>query len=286
MKVLFVNIPAGEEASEFGDFMKSAYVPLLQRNLDLVKRGDTAITFRFCEWGNAGMEPSFYSYMDHLSSAMVYHAAAHADEEGFDAVVINCFGDPMLWELRQAIDIPVIGIGESSILLSTLMGLKFGIVHISEYNVPGQVDRIVKYGLKDRCAGIRPIGEPPANQERALLDAHETIEAFTLAARKLIADGAEIIIPACSLMSPAMRLAPGAEKDFPNGVTEIDSVPIADVLGDAIVLAEALASLRKAGSSWISRKLLYAQATPEAKRIATNVLDGSGFKFWDIPPTK
>jgi allantoin racemase len=286
MKILFVNIPAGPEEGEFGDFMKSAYVPLLRRNLDLVKRDDTAITFRFCEWGNAGMEPSFYSYMDHLSSAMVYHAAARADEEGFDAVVVNCFGDPMLWELRQAIDIPVIGIGESAILLSTLMGLKFGIVHISEYNAPGQHDRIAKYGLKDRCAGIRSIGEPPAQQELALIDATETIKAFTEAARKLIADGAEILIPACSLMSPAMRLAPGAEKEFPHGVTEIDSVPIADVLGDAIVLAEAWASLKRGGSTWISRKLLYAQATPEAKRIAKNVLDGSAFKFWDIAPTK
>ena len=51
MRVLFVNIPAGEEDSEFGDFMKSAYVPLLQRNLDLVKRDDTAITYRFCGGG-------------------------------------------------------------------------------------------------------------------------------------------------------------------------------------------------------------------------------------------
>jgi allantoin racemase len=286
MKVLFVNIPAGEEESDFGEFMKSAYVPLLQRNLDLVKRADTAVTFRFCEWGNAGMEPSFYSYMDHLSSAMVYHAAVRAEEEGFDAVVINCFGDPMLWEVRQAVNVPVIGIGETSILLSALMGRKFGIVHISEYNIPGQEDRIAKYGLTDRCAGIRPIGEPPADQERALLDAHQTIEAFTLTARRLIEDGAEILIPACSLMSPAMRLAPGAEKDFPNGVTEIDSVPIADVLGDAIVMAEALSSLKQGGSSWISRRLIYAQATPEAKRIAKDVIDGSGFKFWDVVPTK
>jgi allantoin racemase len=285
MKVLFVNIPAGEEKTDFGDFMKSAYVPLLRRNLDLVRRDDTAITFRFCEWGNAGMEPSFYSYLDYLSTPMIYHAAARADEEGFDAVVINCFGDPMVWELRQAIDIPVVSIGESSMFLSALMGRKFGIVHISEYNVPGQEERIAKYGLTDRCAGIRPIGEPPAQQELALVDSHETIEAFTRAARALIADGAEIIIPACSLMSPAMRLAPGAEKDFPHGVTSIDSVPIADVLGDAIVLAESLASLKKAGSSWISRKLLYAQATPEAKRIAKNLIDGSGFKFWDVVPT-
>ncbi len=95
-----------------------------------------------------------------------------------------------------------------------------------------------------------------------------------------------MIIPACSLMSPAMRLAPGAEKDYPQGVTEVDGVPIADVLGDAITLAESLASLRRAGSSWISRRLLYAQATPGAKQLAQPVIDGSRFKFWDVTESR
>jgi allantoin racemase len=284
MRVLCVNIPAGKEEGEFGQFMKSAYVPLLQRNFDMVKRDDTAITYRFCEWGNDHMEPSFYRYMDHLASPMVYHAAAHAEDEGFDAVVINCFGDPMLWELRQVLDIPVVGLGESTMLLSVMMGLRFGIVMISPYMLPGQEERIARYGLKERCAGMRGSAESPLAQEQALVDARETIEAFTHAARELIAGGADILIPGCSLISPAMRLTPGAEQDYPQGVTEIDGVPIADVLGDTITLAEALVSLKRAGSSWISRKLLYPQPTAEAKRLAKAVTDGSGFKFWDVVP--
>ena len=284
MRVLFVNTPAGKEESEFGQFMKSAYVPLLQRNLDMVKRDDTAITFRFCEWGYDHMEPSFYRYMDHLASPMVYHAAARAQDEGFDAVVIDCFGDPMLWELRQVLDIPVVGLGESTMLVSLMMGLKFGIVMIGPYMLPGQEERMAKYGLKERCAGMRGSTEPPLSQERALVDARETIEAFTRTARELIADGADILIPGCSLISPAMRLAPGAEEDYPHGVTEIDGVPIADVLGDTITMAEALVSLKRAGSSWISRKLLYPRPTAEAKQLAKVVTDGGGFKFWDVVP--
>lgn len=286
MRVLCVNMPAGKEESEFGQFMKSAYVPLLQRNFDLVRRDDTEITYRFCEWGNEHMEPSFYRYMDHLASPMVYHAAAHAEEEGFDAVLIDCFGDPMLWELRQAVDIPVVGIGESTMLLSAMMGLRFGVVTISPYMLPGQEEQIARYGLKERCAGIRGNTEPPLSQEQALVDARETIEAVTRTARELIADGADIIIPACSLISPAMRLAPGAEEDYPDGVTEIDGVPVADILGDTITLAEALVSLKRAGSSWISRKLLYPRPTAEAKRLARAVTDGSGLKFWDVVPDR
>ncbi len=285
MKILFVNVPAGQEKSEFGQIMKSAYVPLLQRNLNLVKQQDTEIVFRFCEWGLVSMEPIFYSYIDHLASRLVYYAAAHAQEEGFDAVVINCFGDPMVWELRQALDIPVVSIGESSMLLSAMMGLRFGIVSISEYNIPGLEERIAKYGLKERCAGSRAIGESGACQEEALLNAYHTIQTFTETARQLIADGAEIIIPGCSLMSPAVRFAPGAEKEYPNGLTEVDGVAVADIIGDTIKMAESLVALKKAGSSWISRKCLYARPTPEAVELGKVVTEGSGLKYWDVTTT-
>jgi hypothetical protein len=100
MKILYVNIPTGAEDSEFGDFAKNAYVPLMRKNIGLVKSPETEIVFRFCEWGMGPIDVAFYKYIDHLASRMVYYAARNAREEGFDAVVINCFGDPMLWELH------------------------------------------------------------------------------------------------------------------------------------------------------------------------------------------
>jgi allantoin racemase len=247
-----------------------------------VKQPGTQVVYRFCTWGMETMEPAFYSYIDHLASRLVYHAAVSAEQEGFDGVVTNCFGDPMLWELRLALDIPVVGLGESAMLFSTMMGLDFGIVHISPYNIPGQRERIAKYGLRDRCAGIRPIAESAHLQELALVDAHAAIEAFSIVARDLIDDGAEILVPGCSLMSSALRLTPGAEEDFPNGVTEVDGVPIADVLGDAIKMAESLVALKRAGSSWISRKSLYAKPSTEARKAAAAVIEERELKFWDV----
>ena len=282
MKILYVNIPAGEKNNEFGRVFKNALVPLWQRNIDMVKQEDTKVVFRCSTWGMGEMDTSFYRYMDHLASSMIFHVAVHAEEEGFDAVIIGCFGDPMVWEMRQALNIPVVSIGESSMLLSTLMGLKFGVVTISPYNVPGQEERIVKYGLKERSAGVRAIPESSEEQVKALTSAGATIEAFKQAARELIAEGAEIVIPGCSLMSPALRLAPGAEKEYPDGVTEVDGVPIADVISDAIKLAETLASLKKAGSSWISRKCLFAQATPFARECGRMVTEDSRVKYWDV----
>ncbi len=282
MKILFVNIPTGKEDGAFGGFAKNAYVPLLKRNLEPVKRKDTEIVYRFCEWGMGPIEMAFCRYMDHLASRMVFFSAQHAKEEGFDAVVINCFGDPMLREVRQALDIPVVGIGEATMLMSSLMGYKFGIVHISPLNIPETMEHVHAYGLAERCAGIRPIADWDTGEEADLNDARQTIRAFSKTARELIADGADVIIPGCSLMSPSIRLAPGAEDDYPSGMTEIDGVPVADVLGQAIKLAESMADIKKSGASWISRKLLYAQPSDEVKEIGKIVTENSGLQFWDV----
>jgi len=249
----------------------------------LTKQKDTEIVFRFCEWGMGPIDVAFYRYLDHLASIMVYFAPANAEQEGFDAVGINCFEDPMLWQVRQALNIPVIGIGESSMLFATLMGYKFGIVHISPYNIPETEEHLVKYGLKDRCVGMRPIADwADTGAQDGLTDSNLTIEAFITTARELIAAGAEVIIPGCSLMSPTVRLAPGAEKKYPNGLTEIDGVAIVDVLGQAIKLAETLVALNKGGSAWISRKLLFAQPSEHVLQLGKILTDNPGLKFWDV----
>lgn len=282
MKILYVNIPTGTEAGDFGDFAKNAYVPLMRKNISLVKSPDTEIVFRFCEWGMGPIDMAFYRYIDHLASRMVYYSARNAKEEGFDAVVVNCFGDPMLWELRQALDIPVVGIGESAMLAATLMGYKFGIVHISPYNIPETEEHMAKYGVKDRCVGLRPIESWNSGLEEGLTQSAETVAAFIATARKLINDGAEVIIPGCSLMSPTMRLTPGAEALYPGGLTEVDGVPVVDVLSVTLKTAETMASLYRAGSGWISRKLLYAQPPQYVKDMSMAVTENYDFKFWDI----
>jgi len=98
---------------------------------------------------------------------------------------------------------------------------------------------------------------------------------------ELIADGAEVLIPGSSLMAPALRLAPGAEKEYPNGLTEVERVPIMDVMGATAKIAETLVTLKQAGSTWISRKAFYAQATPKALEYGQMVLKYDGPGFWD-----
>ncbi len=282
MKILLANVAVAEEGSDSGQFVEKILVPTWRRNLDLAKQKDTKLTFRFPRWGITGLDGFFYSYMDMLNAKSVFHAAVQAEKEGFDAVMITCFGDPMLWPIRQAVNIPVVSLGESSMLLAAMMGHKFGVVTVSPYNIYEMEHTIDKYGLKERYAGAQPNPESGEEQAGALIDASHAIESFKEAAKKLIENGAEVLIPGCGLLSPALRLAPGAEKDYPNGLIEVDSVPVADVMGDTIKMAETLVTLKQAGSCWISRKGLYAQATAQAIECGRMVLEDDGPGFWDI----
>lgn len=83
-------------------------------------------------------------------------------------------------------------------------------------------------------------------------------------------------------MSPTIRFAPGAEEKYPNGLTEIDGVAVADVLSQAIKLVESLVAISKAGSAWISRKCLFAQPSPHVLQLGEKLTDNPGLKFWDV----
>ena len=282
MKILLANVAVAEKGSSVEQFLRNVLVPAWRTNFNFVRNKDTEIVSRFSQWGLTGLDGFMFGYLDTLNAQSVLKAAMQAEQEGFDAVLITCFGDPMLYQIRQAVNIPVVGLGESSMLLASMMGHKFGVVTIGQGVIYEMEHNIEKYGLGHRYAGARPIPESGDEQPGALIDAHHGIECFTKAARELIADGAEIILPGCGLMSPALRLAPGAGKEYPNGVTEVDGVPVMDVMASALSMAQTLVSLKKAGSSWISRKGLFAQATERAKECGKMVLKDDRITYWDV----
>jgi allantoin racemase len=281
MRILVANVAACEEDSEEGRFFRTVAVEQWRKSFGAVKLPDTELVFRFPRRGLTALEGEMYSHLHHLAGSEIFHAVLQAERDGFDGALIACFHDPMLWDVRQAVDIPVVGFGESSMVLATLMGRKFGVVTISPYSVHDTDENISKYGLTARCAGVRCVYESGDEQERAAADARGAIEAFIIAARELIAVGAEVIIPGCGLMAPVLRFAPGAEAEYPNGLTEVDGVPVADIYASAIKCLETLIALRSAGSCWISRKGLYAPASVRAIESGRMVLDYSGPGFWD-----
>jgi len=282
MRILIANIPAAEEDSEGGWFLKTVAVPLWRRNLDLVKGEETELIFRFASSGMPHAAFSACRYLPMLNPIAIFHAVVQAEREGFDGAMIACFGDPMLPEVRQTVNIPVASLGESSMLLATMMGYKFGIVSPSLYVNDPIEQRIDRYGLRNRSVGVRATLEKGDEQEMALIDAHHGIECFEKVGRELIADGAHVLIPGCGLMSPALRLAPGAEKEYPNGFTEVGDVPIMDGMAATLKMVEMLVTLKQAGSSWVNFKGFSTEAALGEREASGQVAPKSdGPIFWD-----
>lgn len=279
MRILLCNVAAGDDNDPF---VTNMLLPAWKKNFAFVRDEGAELTARFSRWGIHGQDAFFYHYMDALNSQHVFQSALHAQEEGYDAVLVMCFGDPMVEHIRQAIDIPVVGLGESAMYQAARMGEKFGIVTISEFNNIELNHTVHKYGLSSKFVGCESINETAEEQGGALINAEHGIEHFQIAARKLIERGAEVIVPGCGILSPALRLAIGCEDKYPGGVTEVDGAAVLDIVANGLLAAQSAVKLAKSGSAWISRKNLYAMATEEALESGKMTLQDERISFWDL----
>jgi allantoin racemase len=185
-------------------------------------------------------------------------------------------------EARQALDVPFIGPGETTMRLAAMMGAKFGVITQSDKLTWNAEDNIRKYCLKDYAVPVRGLPVSFDDQVIGLTDARVVIEGFIKAGRQLIADGAEVIIPGCMFVDSILGRAPGCRKDYPKGLTEIDGVPVVNVMAMTIKVAEAFVSFKKAGLPWISRKLYYNSAKNDKKALeeGAELLRYKGLGFW------
>lgn len=198
MKVVVVHSIAAEENTPAGDSVK-VMVNAERDCMRVVANPDTEIVMRVPRWGmRDGLDGFFHPLTNRLNDRNVYHQIVAAEKEGFDAAITACYYDPILRELRTAVDIPVVGIAEASMHLAAILGYRFGVVSISPEGALDMDMNVDRCGLRQKCVGVismedthtgwlaETLVSPPETLER-------TIEKFTDAARQLIARGADII---------------------------------------------------------------------------------------------
>ena len=230
---------------------------LLNDYFPKVARADTIIDVRHqAQSGNFIRS----QYTELINNRNVVENAIDAQAEGYDAVVLGCWADP-LWELRSELDIPVHSIGEASFLMAMTLGLRFAVVTVA----PGVVPLIEKdlwvYGLEKRAIH-RPVRSlEPASDADLLLESIKDPEArflpnFERVAQDCIAAGAEVIIVGCGYYGPILSV---------HGYNEIPGtgVPVLDCSAAGLKLAEAQVDLQKSLNLRKSTAL-YFQPTPAA----------------------
>jgi hypothetical protein len=80
---------------------------------------------------------------------------------------------------------------------------------------------------------------------------------------------------------PRAHTFKGLKKKYPNGFWEVDGVPLVDVFGSAIKLAELFVTWKRQGLPWISRAGSYSKVTTEALKCGRDVVADVYAGYWD-----
>ena len=103
---------------------------------------------------------SIECYVDeHLAVPGVLKEVIRGDrEEGADAFIIACFGDPGLQAAREVTSKPVLGICESAITAAKFIAPYFSIVSVLDRSRKVTEDVVANYGAEKFCRSIRSTG--------------------------------------------------------------------------------------------------------------------------------
>ncbi len=115
-------------------------------------------------------------------------------EADYDAFIIACHCDPNLDLMKEITSKPMVGIGEASMKLATMLGHRFSVISTDARSVPNKEALIRSYHLQDLLASVKfpsTALKAKSDEEKYLLTAQAAIEE----------DMAEVIVLGCAGMT-------------------------------------------------------------------------------------
>lgn len=199
MKIAIIEVASFP--AQYNDAMSAQfqerYSPILTEGAELLVRGLAV--------GPQPQPEHLHDYRNHYYALLlkneVVKAVLAAEEEGVDAVVVNCFDDPGVREARSVANIPVFGICEPALHFTCQLGRNFGAL---VPDMPGQISylhwQVRDHGLTSRLlpGGVRveskPYVEsqPESNKNPELMAGRLKVQG-----EQLIRDGADVVLVAC-----------------------------------------------------------------------------------------
>ena len=151
-------------------------------------------------------------------------------ESDYDAIMINCFGDPCVEAIREIVNVPVLGPGETSMMIASLLGHKFSVVSPTKKTALQVESRVRALGIEQRFASAVGLDIAVLDLER---DVKKTVKAVVKASEKAVRDGAEVIALGCTGLA---YMADEIRKRL--------NVPLIEPASLALKVAETLVDLR------------------------------------------
>ncbi|MDQ4078126.1 MAG: aspartate/glutamate racemase family protein [Chloroflexota bacterium] len=190
MRILYVvpgpmgRTPEGRaEVARRGDLLQKYAAPGTETGIEDVPEGPASVESMFEEY---------------LSIPATARRMVELENEGWDALILGCFGDPGLDAYRELLSIPVVGPGEASALLAASLGHRFSIITITGSVIAPTERQIRNVGVGEKLASVRAV-EIPVLQLHS--DRARTIEAVIEEGRRAIEeDRADSLILGCMTM--------------------------------------------------------------------------------------
>jgi allantoin racemase len=181
--------------------------------------------------------------------------AVEAERQGYAAMAITHFQDAGLMEVKSVVDIPVLGLGETTLFHACTLGRKLGLVTINPVFIPWHEEQVIRYGLQQRVVGVRAVNATVKD----FIDAFSSQDAFQRLnplwekeCRVLLDAGADVIVPAGGL--PMMLF----------GGQEMEGAPVVNGITLIAKSAEMAIKLRRLGAGKVSRRSNFARPPEKA----------------------
>ena len=208
MKIMIINPNSDPEMT--------AAIERIARNF---AAGDFEIECR----ANPGAPRFIETYEDQVRAAPGMLQLLRDNHDHYDAFVVACHCDPSLDAMKEAAEKPVVGIGEASMKIATMLGHRFSVISATAHSIPNKEELVRKYDLGERLASIRTAAEEGASAAKEKLH----LRAARAAVEK---DLAEVIVLGCAGMA-------GLDKHIQKEL----GVPVLDGVVCALIIAFGLA---------------------------------------------
>ncbi|WP_255286587.1 aspartate/glutamate racemase family protein [Bacillus sp. AFS076308] len=198
-----------------------------------------------------------YSYLQNLHREQFVRAALLAEKAGYDAMFIATIPDVGLLEARTLVDIPVVGYGQASFHMASMLGDNIGVVNFLGPLADELRQNAARYGLGNK---LGPIVQTDVGFDHVLAgfsDPEPVVASFKKAAEMAIAEGADVIVPGEGPMNVFLAT---------HGVSRIGDVPVIDSFAAGIKMCESLVDLRKNSGVYMTRRG-YFNAKPPAEAV-------------------
>ena len=162
------------------------------------------------------------TYEDQQKAAPGMIRLVRENEETCDAFVIACHCDPNLDAMKEITTKLVVGIGEASMKIASMLGHSFSVVTDTIHSIPNKEALARKYHLQDALASARA----PEKDSEELSFEEKIFQAAEAAAKE---DDAEVLVLGCAGMT-------GLDKRL----QELLGIPVLDGVVCALILASGL----------------------------------------------